>query len=109
MTVSRGLNFFSPDVDLFGPVEQLTRTKYLPEQLLDRYITEAMKATDVKRLEDGAMFAEIRGFDGVWACNPDLAACIAEFRETLFDWIVIKIEQSDRDLPQIAGINLNVI
>jgi len=109
MTVSHGLNFFAPENDLLGSVEQLRRTKYLPEQLIDRYLQEALKGTIVKKLEDGSLFAEIPGFDGVWASHDDLPACVLELREALFDWLVLKIEQNDRDIPTVAGISLNVL
>jgi predicted RNase H-like HicB family nuclease len=109
MTVSRGLNFFIPDSDLVGNIPQLRRTKYLPGELLERYIQEALKGTVHKTLEDGTLFAEIPGFDGVWASDNDLVACIAQLREALFDWLVLKIEQDDRNIPIVASISLNVL
>lgn len=109
MTVGRGLNFFSRRDDLLGSVEQLQRTKFLPEQLIEGYLNEALNSAEVKRLEDGNLFAEIPGFQGVWASAQDLAACGVQLREALFDWLVLKIEQDDRDIPVIAGINLNVL
>ena len=111
MTVSRGLNFFAPETqtDLFGVPEVLRPSKYLPEQRLNRYLQEAVKLAEFKRLDDGAVFAEIPRFAGVWASDQDLAACVAQLREVLFDWLVTKIEQDDRDIPVVAGITLNVI
>jgi hypothetical protein len=53
MTVERGLNFFSQQHDLLGHVEQLQRTKFLPEQIIERYLHEALKAAEVKRLDGG--------------------------------------------------------
>lgn len=107
VTVERGLNFFSAQSDLLG--EKLERTKFLPQEIIDRYMQEALKSTSVTRLEDGQFFAELPGFDGVWAANDDLSACAAELRDVLFDWLVLKIEQNDRDIPVLAGISLNVI
>ena len=109
MTVERGLNFFSRQDDLLGSVEQLRRTKFLPEQLIEGYLNEALKGAEVKHLDDGNLFAEIPGFHGVWASAQDLATCGVQLREALFDWLVLKIEQDDRDIPVIAGINLNVL
>lgn len=109
MAVDLGLNFFSHQADLLG-VEKLERTKYLPQQLIDRYMHEALKLTAVSRLQDSShFFAEIPGFEGVWASHEDLSACVAELRDVLFDWIVLKIEHNDRDIPVVAGISLNVI
>ena len=109
MTVSRGINFFERDSDLIGAIPQLRRTKHLPGELLERYLQEALKQTVHSILDDGTLFAEIPGFDGVWASDDDLVACIAQLREALLDWLVLKIEQDDRDIPVVAGINLNVL
>lgn len=112
MQVNQGVNFFSPGADLLGNTVELQRTKYLPEQIVQRYIAEAIKLANVRKLDDGSFFAEIPDFVGVWASNPDLSCCGAELRDVLFDWLVIKIEQNDRDipiLPAIPDINLNVI
>jgi predicted RNase H-like HicB family nuclease len=109
MTVSRGLNFFTSESDLLGDVAQLRRTKHLPEEIIERYLQEALKRTVHKTLEDGTLFAEIPGFTGVWASDEDLGACIAQLREALFDWLVLKIEQNDRNIPVVAEINLNVL
>ncbi len=109
MTVEAGLNVFVPNSDLLGEVECLYRKKYLPEQIIDRYLDESVKRAEVKKLEDGNFFAEIPGFAGVWASDEDLARCGAELRDVLFDWLVLKIEKDDRDIPVIAGINLNVL
>jgi len=109
MTVSRGLNFFETDSDLIGAIPQLRRTKYLPGELLERYLEEALKGTVHKTVDGGTLFAEIPGFDGVWASDNDLVTCIAQLREVLLDWLVLKIEQDDRDIPVVAGINLNVL
>ena len=40
--------------------------------------------------------------------SGDPAKTIVEQRP-IFDWLVIKIEHSDRDIPVVADINLNVI
>jgi predicted RNase H-like HicB family nuclease len=109
MTVGSGLNFFVLETDLLGPQQTLRRTKHLPEQLIQRYLREALKATDVKRLDDGHFFAEIPGFDGVWASAEDLGECGNQLRDALLDWIVLKIEHDHRDLPVVGDINLNVL
>ncbi len=107
MYVEAGLNFFALQPDLIG--ERLQRTKHLPEQLIDRYIREAEKLVALKTLEDGSWFAEIPGFDGVWASDEELTKCVAQLRDVLLDWLIIKIEQNDRDIPVLADIRLNVI
>lgn len=109
MIVEYGLNFFAKDTDLLGEIQQLRRTKYLPEQTIQRYLTEALKRANVNPLDDGSLYAEIPGFDGVWASDEDLAVCIQQLREVLLDWLVLKIEHEDRDIPVVDDINLNVL
>lgn len=107
MEVEHGLNFFSEEAGLFST--EITRTKYIPEQLLERYIRAATKRVTVKHLESNTFFLEIPGFDGVWASGDQLAECALELREVLLDWLVLKIEQNDRDLPIVDDISLNAI
>jgi predicted RNase H-like HicB family nuclease len=105
MVVDSGISFFSSDC--FG--EKPERRKHLPDQLLARYIRDAINHADLRRLEDGTWFGEVSGFPGVWASSDAPEETITELREVLFDWIVLKIDHEDRDLPQLSGINLNLI
>lgn len=102
-----GLSIFTPQPDLLAR-ETLTRTKYVPEQLFEAYRNEAMKQVAPRRLEDGTWFTEIPGFDGVWGSAADLAASVADLRDALFDWLVLKIEHGDRDIPRLGDLNLNI-
>jgi predicted RNase H-like HicB family nuclease len=107
LEVRSGLNFFKPQADLIG--ERLERTKYVPEQLFEAYLNEAMKRVSPKRLEDGTWFTEIPGFDGVWGAADDLEKSVAELREALFDWLVLKIEHGDRNIPLLGDLSLNIL
>jgi hypothetical protein len=84
-------------------------TKYIPEQLLARYRRAAMKRVETKRLEDGSHFATIPGFDGVWANEETLQDCLNVLDEMVTDWLVLKIEDNDHDIPVLDDIDLNVI
>lgn len=81
----------------------------LPTQLIDRYVSRAMLRAEVKQYPDGSWFAEIPGFRGVWANNSSQEKTLAELEETLHEWIVLKIEDGDRDLPVVDSIDLNVL
>lgn len=107
MRVREGINFFSVDCDLLG--ERVEPSGYFPDQLFKRFIDEAMKLVEPARLANGEWFTAIPRFDGVWASSTDLAASLSELREVLIDWILLKISHRDRDIPLIAGINLNII
>jgi predicted RNase H-like HicB family nuclease len=108
MVAYQGLNFFAVQPDLLG--EQLQPTKHLPLQLMDRYLSEALKTATLEKIaEDDVWFAEIPHFQGVYASDADIEECGKQLRDVLFNWLVLKIEQNDRDIPVLAGINLNVI
>ncbi len=68
-----------------------------------------MQRAEFKQYPDGSWFAEIRGFPGVWANQPSESATEEELRETLYEWVVLKIQDRDQDLPVIDFIDLNVL
>jgi predicted RNase H-like HicB family nuclease len=109
MEAHPGLNVFTQQRDLLDS-ETLQRTKYVPEQLLETYLSEAMRQVVPKRLEDGTWFTEIGlpGFDGVWGSADDLEKSVADLREALFNWVVLKIEHGDGDIPRIGDLTLNI-
>jgi predicted RNase H-like HicB family nuclease len=58
-------------------------------------------------LEDGTWFAEIKGFEGVWANAGSVEECRSELKEVLEEWLVLKIR--DRDyIPDIEGVEIKV-
>ena len=74
---------------------------------MTRYIQEAMRRAQFKRLEDGTCFGEIPGLAGVWANEPTLKQCRLVLQEVLEEWLVLKIR--DRDLiPRMGRVGLNV-
>lgn len=102
--IQRGYNLF--DVG----VSRLVLTKYIPEHLMSTYVRLAMKKVAApKQLEDGTWYAEIPELTGIWANGEDLKQCLDELEEVLLDWLLIKIEHEDRDIPIMDGIDLNVI
>jgi predicted RNase H-like HicB family nuclease len=91
-------------------VERLVVTKNVPTQLVDRYVREAVKRVRPSEMEDGSgWFVEIPDLDGVWASAELLDAALAELRDVLVDWLLLKIQHEDRDIPVLAGIDLNYI
>lgn len=88
---------------------ELVRTKYVPGNLFDRYIEAAMRKALTSNLEDGTVFAEIPGFEGVWGNGATEEDALIDLRAALPDWVLLKIETSDRDLPTISNIDLNDI
>jgi predicted RNase H-like HicB family nuclease len=93
---------------LFGQPSQ-PGDRQLPDQLIARYVERAMLRAEVKQYPDGTWFAEIPRFAGVWANQPTEEATLEELKETLHEWVLLKIQDRDRDLPEVDGINLNVL
>lgn len=83
--------------------------KPLPIGLIQRYATLAVKRATIKQHPDGHWFAEIPGFPGVWAKEASAKESLEILEDVLFDWLLLKIQDGDRDLPIIETIDLNVL
>jgi predicted RNase H-like HicB family nuclease len=84
-------------------------TKYIPQTLLSRYLRAALKGLEFRQFEDGSWYAQLPGFPGVWANEETLPDCMKTLEEVLVDWIFLKLDGEDKDIPVIDGIDLNVI
>jgi predicted RNase H-like HicB family nuclease len=81
----------------------------LPTQLIDRYVRSVVRRAEVKQYPDGSWFAEIPGFPGVWANDPSQDETLVDLEETLREWVLLKIQDGDRDLRVVDSIDLNVL
>ena len=90
---------------------KLVLTKQIPSQLIERYRRLAMKKASFEQLDDGTWYAdiEIPGFEGVWSNEDNLKDCLNVLDEVLMDWLLLKIQDEDRDIPVLEGIDLNVL
>ncbi len=75
--------------------------------MVTRYIQEAMRRAQYKKLEDGSYFGEIPGLAGVWACESTLAQCGQVLQEVLEEWLVLKIRDGD-PTPRIGRVRLTI-
>jgi len=76
--------------------------------MLTEYIQAALRHAKYEVLpEDQTFYANIPGFQGVWANADTLEACREELREALEDWLLLKL-RSDHALPIVDGISLAV-
>jgi len=87
-----------------GPSE-----RELPAQLIGRYVSRAMQRAEVKQYPDGTWFAEIPGFPGVWENEASVGETLSELQATLREWVLLKIQDQDHDLPVVDFIDLNVL
>jgi predicted RNase H-like HicB family nuclease len=75
--------------------------------MLLEYITAALENAEYKKLENGTWFAEISGFEGVWANSKTVEGCRKELSEVLEEWIILKLR--DRELiPKVEGVEINI-
>jgi hypothetical protein len=93
-----------------GGEVQVVKDVYLPEQLLDRYISVAMRWAIPRPLE-GQWYADLqhKGFAGVWGTGDSPKQCLDTLQEVLRDWIILKIADEDRDLPVVDEIDLTFL
>jgi len=75
--------------------------------MIDRYIKAACEEARYKQLDDGTWFAEIPGFDGVWANGGNVEFCRQELIEVLEEWIMLKTRSGD-PLPVVHGVDINI-
>ena len=75
--------------------------------MLSEYIQKALEKAEYKKLEDGTWFAEIPGFEGVWANGQTVEQCRTELLEVLEEWLLLKIRDND-PIPEIEGTDLKI-
>lgn len=75
--------------------------------MLFEYIQGALEKAEYKRLEDGAWFAEIQGFEGVWANGKTVEDCRKELMEVLEEWLILKLRDGD-PIPVVKDIEINI-
>ena len=74
--------------------------------MINEYVSAAMAASIVKKMEDGRYWASIPGFEGLWADGDTRKQCLNGLNNALEEWLVIALRVDD-DLPDINGISLN--
>jgi predicted RNase H-like HicB family nuclease len=72
--------------------------------MLTEYIQAALARCEYKKLHDHTWFAEIPGFDGVWANAVTVEACRSELREVFEERLILKIRDQD-PIPTVEGLD----
>jgi len=75
--------------------------------MLTEYIQAALRKANYKTLEDGTWFAEIPGFQGVWANGSSVEECRDELREVIEEWIMLKIRDND-PIPVVDQLEIKI-
>lgn len=75
--------------------------------MLIEYIDKALEKAEYKKLEDGTWFAEIPGFEGVWANGKTVEKCRAELQEVLEEWLIFKLRDGD-PIPSLGSVRIKI-
>lgn len=75
--------------------------------MIQEYIQKAVKKAQYKTLEDGSWFADISGFEGVWANANTLEECRQELIDVLEEWLILKLRDGD-PIPSLEGLTIKI-
>jgi predicted RNase H-like HicB family nuclease len=75
--------------------------------MLFEYIQAALESADYKKLDNGTWFAEISGFEGVWANRNTVEECRRELMEVLEEWLILKVRDGD-PIPKVKDIEIHI-
>lgn len=100
---------FAPD-----PTESVITTKstsergvYVLEQLTERYVAAALRRVFVEMTEEGRFFLTVPILGDVWAEDLTEEGAMAKLIDVVRQWLLMKIEDHDRDLPVFGTLDLN--
>jgi len=71
------------------------------------YVQSAIQKAQYKKIEDGTWFAEIPGFEGVWANAVSLENCRQELIDVLEEWLILKLRDGD-PIPEVDGHTIKI-
>jgi predicted RNase H-like HicB family nuclease len=74
--------------------------------MLTKYLDAAMKKAQYEIIEDGTFWGNIPGFDGLWGNAPTLEECRTELKETLEEWLLLKLWLHHDNIPVVERIRL---
>lgn len=75
--------------------------------MLFEYIQVALEKAEYKKLDDGSWFAEIPGFEGVWANSKTVEECRKELMEVLEEWLILKVRDGEQ-VPEVKGLEIKI-
>lgn len=67
------------------------------------YIELAMEQATYETLEDGTVYGEIPGFDGVWSDADTHSESEEELAEVLEEWVTFR-QSKGLSLPEVQGV-----
>ncbi len=73
--------------------------------MMTEYISLAMQRAEFEQLDDGTIYAEIPGFQGVWAEGGSVQEAHEELEEVLQEWIELRLPNEDLYIPTVGGLD----
>jgi predicted RNase H-like HicB family nuclease len=75
------------------------------ESLVSQWVALATSHARVRRIGD-LFLADVVGIDGAWAEGESPEEALSALPDVLSDWVLLKLEDGDRDIPPMEGIKL---
>jgi predicted RNase H-like HicB family nuclease len=75
--------------------------------MIIEYCQKAIERAEYKKLADGSWFADIPGFQGVWANGDSVEQCRNELVTVLEEWLLLKVRDDD-SVPDVAGLKVEI-
>lgn len=94
-----------PEALLTTPVEEDFRP--VPEQLIERYATVALRRAATQQLEGGDWYAEVPSLEGVYGEGDSEEDALTSLAESIRSWAIFKMERRHGNIPVLEEIDLN--
>ena len=75
--------------------------------MIVEYCQKALRRAKYKILADGTWFAEIPGFQGIWANEQTVEECRENLISVLEEWLILKLRDGD-PVPVVDGLRLEI-
>ena len=83
-------------------------TPVFDEELLRQWIAAAISCAVIRDIQDDeGIEATVEGIQGALGYGYSHEEAMQSLESALFDWVSIKLSNSDKDIPPMGGIELN--
>lgn len=81
----------------------------LKGQAVTRWAAIAISRATVHSCDDPpGLVATVAGIEGPWGFGVTCEAALEELRSVLVDWVGLKVEDGDDDIPGVGGVGIGV-
>ena len=75
------------------------------ERLIDQWVAIACYHARVRQVDD-LYVADVAGIEGAWADGETPAQALTTLGEVLTDWVNLKLDHGDKNIPSMEGVKL---